>query len=112
MGLSRPFYSIFNSQDTALILFAAKRSVPFFLLLFPAGGNILQITIHQASGQTGTSLLLAALRSFLLPPVLLFVLPALAGPEALWCCQGLAEIGTALAALGIGRGLAVRKAEK
>ncbi len=112
VGLSRPFYSIFNSQDTALILFAAKRSVPFFLLLFPAGGNILQITIHQASGQTGTSLLLAALRSFLLPPVLLFVLPALAGPEALWCCQGLAEIGTALAALGIGRGLAVRKAEK
>ncbi|MEE8816966.1 MAG: hypothetical protein SOH60_10920 [Lachnospiraceae bacterium] len=104
MGLSRPFYSIFNAEDTALILFAAKRSVPFFLLLFPAGCSILQITIHQAAGQTGKSLLLAALRSFLLPPVLLFVLPALAGPEALWYCQGLAEIGTALAAVRISSG--------
>ena len=54
------------------------------------------ISFLQATRQTGRAMVLSLLRSVILPPALLLLLPALLGREGVWVCQSAADALTAL----------------
>lgn len=93
---SRWFYLLFAPGDPELVAFAAEKSVPYFCGFFLTGFNILMISFWQATQRTGRALTFALLRSVVLPPALILLLPALLGREALWICQSGADALTAL----------------
>lgn len=95
------FFAIFTSDDLELVKFTAAQS-PVYFWGFPlAGLNILMISFWQSTKQTGSALVISLLRSILLLPVLLVILPVLFGREAVWLCHSLAETFTACCAVGI-----------
>lgn len=96
---SRWFFLLFAPEDPELTAFAASRSIPYFCGFFLTGFNILMISFFQATRQTGRAMVLSLLRSVILPPALLLLLPALLGREGVWVCQSAADALTALFAI-------------
>jgi len=93
---SRWFFLAFAPEDPELIAFAVDRAAPYFCGFFLTGFNILMISFWQATQETGRALAVSLLRSVILPPALLLILPPLLGREALWVCQSAADALTAL----------------
>lgn len=89
------FYRLFAPEDPELVAFAAEKSVPYFCGFFLTGFNILMISFWQATQRTGRALVFSLLRSVILPPALILILPALLGREAVWLCQSAADAGAA-----------------
>ena len=96
---SRWFFLLFAPEDPELTAFAASRSILYFCGFFLTGFNILMISFLQATRQTGRAMVLSLLRSVILPPALLLLLPALLGREGVWVCQSAADALTALFAI-------------
>ena len=96
---SRWFFLLFAPEDPELTAFAASRSIPYFCGFFLTGFNILMISFLQATRQTGKAMVLSLLRSVILPPALLLLLPVFLGREAVWVCQSAADALTALFAI-------------
>ena len=96
---SRWFFLLFAPEDPELTAFAASRSIPYFCGFFLTGFNILMISFLQATRQTGRAMVLSLLRSVILPPALLLLLPAILGREGVWVCQSAADALTALFAI-------------
>lgn len=94
----RAFLGLFNPEDPDLTDFAYQMSLLYFFGFPAAGCSILQISSSQAIGKTGDALVIALLRSLILPPVLLIVLPRIFGAMSMWTCHSIAEIMTAAAA--------------
>ena len=99
--LGEQFYAVFAPGDPGLVSFARAKSPLYFFGYFLAGFNILMVSFWQASHITRRALALSLLRSAVLPPLLLAVLPALLGAESIWACQSLGEVLAALCALGM-----------
>ena len=95
---SRPFFSIFNPHDTALIEFTQSRSLGYFSGFFLAGYNILMISYWQSTRRTATAMAVSLSRSVIWPPVLIALLPLAFGREAIWVCHSLSEVLTACTA--------------
>lgn len=93
------FFSIFNPEDTALIDFMTSKSVPYFCGFFLAGYNILMISYWQSTQSTKKALLISLSRSLIFPPILILILPAIFGGEAIWLCHSIAEGVTACVVL-------------
>lgn len=93
---SRWFYLLFAPKDPELAAFAAEKSFPYFCGFFLTGFNLLMISFWQATRRTSRALAFSLLRSVVLPPALILVLPALLGREAVWFCQSGADAVTAL----------------
>ena len=103
------FFAAFTPGDLELVRFTAGQS-PFYFWGFPlAGFNILMISFWQSTKQTGSALVISLLRSILLLPVLLVILPALSGRETVWLCHSTSEALTACCAAGI---LLIKKNER
>lgn len=98
---SRAFYTIFNPEDVELIEFAATRSVPYFCGFVFAGFNILTISYWQASQRTGGSLAVSLMRSAILPPLLVMLLPMLMGAEGIWLGHSVSEALSAAFAVAL-----------
>ena len=96
---SQWFFLLFAPEDPELTAFAASRSIPYFCGFFLTGFNILMISFLQATRQTGKAMVLSLLRSVILPPALLLLLPVFLGREAVWVCQSAADALTALFAI-------------
>ena len=92
---SRWFFLLFAPADPELVGFAVEKSVLYFSGFFLTGFNILVIAYWQAVQQTGRALAAAVLRSVVLPPLLLLVLPTLLEREIIWGCQSAADALTA-----------------
>lgn len=98
---SKNFFALFSPEDIELIVFSQERSVPYFSCFFLAGYNILMISFWQSTQHTGQALLVSLLRSMILPPALIFLLPMLCGRETVWVCHSASETLTACAACGL-----------
>ncbi len=98
---SRAFYTIFNPEDLELIEFAATRSVPYFCGFVFAGYNILTISYWQATQRTAGSLAVSLMRSAILPPLMVALLPVLMGAEGIWLGHSVSEALTAVFAVGL-----------
>ena len=96
---SGAFYGLFTGQDQALLHFATHQSRAYFCGFVFAGINILMISHWQAVAETRKAMLIALLRSALLPPVFVLALPALLGAKWFWFGHSIAEALTAGAAL-------------
>ena len=96
---SRHFYSLFTAGDQALLDFTSAHSRAYFSGFVFAGINILLISFWQATEETGKSMLTALLRSALLPPCTVLLLPLLFGPDLFWFGHSAAEAVTCLAAV-------------
>lgn len=88
---SRWFFLLFAPEDPELVAFAVSKSVPYFCGFFLTGFNILMISFWQATQETGRALWVSLLRSVILPPALMLLLPQTLGREALWPCQSAAD---------------------
>lgn len=88
---SRWFFLLFAPEDPELVAFAVSKSVPYFCGFFLTGFNILMISFWQATQETGRALWISLLRSVILPPALMLLLPLALGREALWPCQSAAD---------------------
>lgn len=88
---SQRFYGIFNPEDPVLTEFAASRSVPYFCGFFLAGFNILMISFWQSTLRSKNALTVSLLRSLILPPLLMIVLPTFFDRESIWLCHSLSE---------------------
>ena len=96
---SQQFFMIFAPEDLELVRFSAAQA-PIYFWGFPlAGFNILMVSFWQSTQQTGKALAASLMRSLLLPPVLMLLLPPQLGREALWACHSLAETLTACCAV-------------
>ncbi len=88
------FYRLFTPRDPSLAHFAATESRFYFFGFFAAGLNILMISYYQSIQAPARALLLSSSRGFILPALLISVLPGLLGPTYLWSCHSIAEILT------------------
>lgn len=95
---SRSFFSIFTPGDPELIAFTHKQSLVYFSGFFLAGFNILMISFWQSTWLTKQALLISLLRSLLVPPLLILLLPLLFGSEVIWACHSISEVVTACTA--------------
>lgn len=109
---SRGFISIFAPGDAELVAFTHGKSLAYFWGFILAGYNILMISYWQSNKQAGTALPVSLLRSVILPPVLVVVLPLLFGGEALWLAHSLSEVATAGAAFLLWRAPRLKGAQK
>lgn len=98
---SDSFYAMFVPMDGELIDFAYRHSIVYFSCFFIAGFNILMISFWQSTQCTWKSLLISLLRSVILLPVLILVLPHMFGSEAIWICHSVTEFLTAGTAAAI-----------
>ncbi len=96
---AKEFYSIFTPNDQELITFATEKSRIYFCGFFLAGFNILMISYWQSIQQTKQALTVSLLRSMILPPIFITLLPLLFDSGIIWICHSLAEMMTACAAL-------------
>lgn len=98
---SYPFFTVFTPDDVELVEFTAAQS-PVYFWGFPlAGVNILMISFWQSTKRTGKAMVISLLRSVLLLPALLGILPVLLGREMVWLCHSVVETITACCAVGI-----------
>ncbi len=102
---AKDFYSVFTPNDQELVAFAVKKSHIYFCGFFLAGFNILMISYWQSIQQTKHALTVSLLRSMILPPIFITLLPLLFGSGAIWICHSLAEMMTACAAFLLSRAL-------
>ena len=93
---SGSFYRLFTAGDQALLAFTSAHSRAYFSGFVFAGINILFISYWQSIEETGKSMLIALLRSAILPPVFILLLPGLLGPDWFWFGHSLSESLTAL----------------
>lgn len=98
---SGQFYALFTAGDHTLLAFTTRHSRAYFSGFVFAGINILLISFWQATEETGKSMLTALLRSALLPPLSVFLLPMLLGPDVFWFGHSAAEVLTFAAALSL-----------
>lgn len=96
--LARPFALVFAKGDPQLVAFVAQKIPLYFCGFVAAGVNILLIAYWQAVMETARALLVSLLRSVLLLPLLLLLLPLAGGAGAIWACHSLTEVLTAAAA--------------
>ena len=101
--MSEGFYGLFTAGDRALLSFTAEHSRGYFSGCIFAGVNILMISYWQSIEATGKSMLVALLRSALLPPLFVIALPLMLGGEWFWFGHSLAEVFTAAAVLVLWR---------
>ena len=93
---SGSFYRLFTAGDQALLAFTSAHSRAYFSGFVFAGINILFISYWQSIEETGKSMLIALLRSAILPPVFILLLPGLLGPDWFWFGHSISECLTAL----------------
>ena len=93
---SGSFYRLFTAGDQALLAFTSAHSRAYFSGFVFAGINILFISYWQSIEETGKSMLIALLRSAILPPVFILLLPGLLGPDWFWFGHSISESLTAL----------------
>ena len=93
---SGAFYSLFTAGDQALLAFTSQHSAAYFSGFVFAGINILMISFWQSVEETGKSMLTALLRSVLLPPFFILLLPILCGPDCFWFGHSISEAVTAV----------------
>lgn len=98
---SRHFYMLFAADDLKLVHFAEVRSPAYFWGYIVAGINILMVSYWQSAQRGKLALTISMLRSLLLPPILVIVLPLFFGREAIWVGQSLAEAMTVCCAAGM-----------
>ncbi|MGD9560526.1 MAG: MATE family efflux transporter [Oscillospiraceae bacterium] len=96
---ARGFIGIFTPGDAELQAFTYQKSLWYFSGFFLAGVNILMISFWQSNRQAGRALPVSLLRSVVLPPLLILVLPAVFGAGAIWLCHSLSEAATAAVVL-------------
>lgn len=95
---ARNFIAVFAPGDTQLIDFTHGKSLLYFCGIFLAGYNILMISFWQSTKDTKKALAVSLLRSVVVPPILITVLPLIFGGEAIWLCFSLSEMITACSA--------------
>ncbi len=100
---SKGFIQIFTPGDVELVAFTHSKSLVYFSGFFLAGYNILMISYRQSVRQTGQALVLSLLRSIVIPPLLISVLPLIFGGEAIWACHSMSEVFAAAAAIAMTR---------
>lgn len=88
---SKAFYRMFTPEDLELAAFAYQKSRSYFCGFTLAGFNILMISFWQSTSEAGKALVISLLRSLILPPVFIILLPALFGRELVWLCLSAAE---------------------
>ena len=93
------FYAMFTAGDTALLTFTAVHSRATFSASIFAGINILLISYWQATKKTARGMTAALLRSAILPPVFILLIPMFAGEDFFWYGHSVAETITAWIAL-------------
>lgn len=93
------FYRIFTPGDLELVSFAYEKSRSYFCGFFLAGFNILMISFWQSTEAPEKALLISLLRSLILPPIFMTLLPFLFGKEVMWACLSVVEAVTACCVL-------------
>ncbi|MBQ9265037.1 MAG: polysaccharide biosynthesis C-terminal domain-containing protein [Clostridia bacterium] len=93
------FYGLFTAGDQALLNFTASHSRAYFSGFVFAGIHILLISYWQATMDTRKAMLVALLRSILLPPIFVLLIPALLGTGWFWYGHSLAETTTVFPAI-------------
>ncbi|MCQ4922248.1 MATE family efflux transporter [Tissierella carlieri] len=98
---SRDFFSLFTPGDIELISFAEEKSLLYFSGFFLAGFNILMISFWQSTQVTRWAMSVSLMRSLVVPPILIFLLPIIFGNESIWICHSLGEAITACVAFSM-----------
>lgn len=98
---ARGFFSIFVPGDAELIRFAYDKSLYYFSGFCLAGYNILNISFWQSTQRARMATPVSLLRSVVIPPILILVLPLIFGREAIWLCHSLSEAATAAAVFAL-----------
>lgn len=96
---SRGFISIFAPSDLELINFTYEIAITYFCGFLFAGYNILMISYWQSVNRTKSALLISLMRSMIVLPLLMLVLPAFWGNDVIWLGHSIAEAVSAAAAL-------------
>lgn len=94
---ARNFFAIFTPGDLELIAFAQSKSLLYFSGFFLSGFNILMISFWQSTQLTKQAMAASLMRSLVVPPIFIAILPLVFGGEAIWVCHSLAEAATACA---------------
>ena len=92
------FYGLFTAGDQPLLSFTADHSRAYFSGFALAGINILLISYWQAVEATKKGMFTALLRSAILPPVFILIIPMFAGIDFFWYGHSIAEAVTAVIA--------------
>lgn len=93
---AKNFFSIFNPNDLKLLDFVNKISKYYFIAFFLAGYNILMISFWQSNECTRIAVLISALRSIVVPIVLMMTLTLVFSREIIWIVHSLSETITAI----------------
>ena len=101
LPFSENFILVFSPNDPDLIAFAKERCPVYFCGFFLAGFNILMVSFWQSTGVPGKALAVSLLRSVILTPTLIIVLPSVLGREAMWACLSTGECLAACYAAGM-----------
>lgn len=96
---ARPVVAVFAAGDAELVAFTSGKVALYFWGFLFAGLNIVIISFWQAMAYTKKALLLSLLRSVVLLPVVIAILPLLAGKSGIWAAHSVAELATAGVAL-------------
>lgn len=96
---SGSFYKIFTPDDLELVRFAKDKSYLYFSGFFLAGFNILMISYWQSTQLTKESRNISLLRSILVPPLLIILLPLIFSRESIWLAHSLGEAITTVFAI-------------
>lgn len=96
---SRQFCTIFTPEDMELVRFASVQA-PIYFWGFPLTRfNILMIFFWQSTRYTAKALAISLLRSVLLLPFLLLILPQVVELAVVWACHSIVETLTACCAV-------------
>lgn len=98
---SRNIIQVFAPGDTQLVDFTYQKSTIYFIGMIFAGFNILMISFWQSIQRNKSALTIALMRSVLVLPVLITILPQLFGRELIWSSHWITEAITACATLGL-----------
>jgi putative MATE family efflux protein len=96
---SKGFFSLFSPGDWELAAFTHKIAVVYFCGFLFAGYNILMISYWQSVNRTKSALLISLMRSVIVLPLLMLVLPVFRGNSLIWICHSVSEAVSAAAAL-------------
>ena len=98
VSFSGHFYLLFNPDDSALVSFSQSKSLIYFISCIFAGYNIFMISYWQSIQLLRTAMLISLLRSVLLPPLFILILPAILSSNSIWFCLPASEAVTACVA--------------
>ncbi len=91
---SHSFILLFAPNDPMLVQFTHDRCIIYFFGFFLAGLNILMIIYWQSTKKINQALIISLLRSVIITPTLIIILPIVFSNEAIWFCHSLSEIVT------------------